>query len=89
MRRIKNMILSLIIGMALGLWFGFNMGQDRPIFSNPFEQDAFREKIKETGDTLIEKSGEALEKGGQALQKRSQDEQPLAIPEYEPYEPQR
>ena len=84
MKRLKSLVLTLIIGMALGLWFGFNMGQDRPIFSNPFEEEAFREKIKATGDTLIEKSGEALEKGGQALQNRSQDEQPLELPEYQP-----
>lgn len=84
MRRLKSLILSLIIGMALGLWFGFNMGKDKPLLSNPFEEDTFREKIKETGDSLMEKSGEVLEKGGQALQQRSQDEQPLPLPEYEP-----
>ena len=84
MRRLKSIFVTLAIGMALGLWFGFNMGQDRPLFSNPFEEDAFREKIKETGDSIIEKSGEVLEKGGQALQNRAHEEQPLAIPEYEP-----
>lgn len=81
MRRMKSLILSLIIGMALGLWFGFNMGKDKPLLSNPFEEDTFREKIRATGDSLIEKSGEVLEKGGQALQNRTQDEEPLAIPE--------
>lgn len=84
MRRIKSIILGLIVGLALGLWFGFNIGQDRPLLSNPFEEHAFREKIKETGDSLIEKSGEVLEKSGQALQNRSEEERPLAIPEYDP-----
>jgi hypothetical protein len=81
MKRIKSIMFGLIIGLALGLWFGFNMGADRPLFSNPFEEATFKEKIKETGGTLMEKSGEALERGGQALKQRSQDDEPVVIPE--------
>jgi hypothetical protein len=81
MRRIKGTIFGLIIGIPLGLWFGFNMGKDRPVFSNPFEEATFQEKIKETGGTLMEKGGAVLEKGGQALQKRSQEDEPPGIEE--------
>lgn len=81
MKRIKSTIFGLVIGVALGLWFGFNMGKDRPLLSNPFEEDTFKEKIKQTGGSLMEKGGEVLEKGGQALQKQSQEDEPLAIPE--------
>jgi hypothetical protein len=81
MKRIKGVILGLVIGLALGLWFGFNMGSDRPLLSNPFEEAAFQEKIKETGGSLMEKGGEALERGGQALKQQSQEDEPLAIPE--------
>ena len=84
MRRIKGIVIGFIIGMALGLWFGFNMGTDRPLFSNPFEEDTFQKKIKETGGTLMEKGGQALEKGGQALKQRSDEGEPLAIPEEPP-----
>jgi hypothetical protein len=83
-RRIKGIVIGFFIGLAMGLWFGFNMGTDRPLFSNPFEEDTFQEKIKETGGTLMEKGGQALEKGGQALKKQSEDEEPLAIPEESP-----
>jgi len=73
MRRIKGIIFGLIVGIPLGLWFGFNMGKERPLLSNPFEEPALQEKIKDTGDSLIEKGGEVLEKSGQALQKKARE----------------
>jgi len=76
MRRIKGIIFGLVIGIPLGLWFGFNMGKDRPLLSNPFEEATFQEKIKETSGSLMEKSGEALEKGGQALKKKAEESDP-------------
>ena len=69
MKQIKALLIGIIIGLLLGLWFGVNLGRDRPIFSNPFVETTVKEKLKQTGEALIEKSGEALEKGGKALQK--------------------
>ncbi len=80
MKRIKSMIFGLIVGILLGLWFGFNLGKERPVFSNPFDEGTFQDTIKQTGEELIEKSGEVLEKSGQALQRRTQDEEPLPLP---------
>ncbi len=82
MKRIKGFIVGLIIGVPVGLWFGFNMGQDRPLLSNPWVEPAFQEKMKETGETLIEKGGEVLEKSGQALQKKSQESETPEMPQY-------
>lgn len=73
MKRLNALTLGLVIGLALGLWFGFNLGRDEPIFANPFSEPALQDKLKRTGESVMEKTGEALEKGGQALQKRSQD----------------
>lgn len=84
MRRIKGIIFGMVIGIPLGLWFGFNLGQDRPLLSNPFAEPAFKEKIKQTGDDLIEKGGEVLEKSGQALQKKAQETEPPAMPQQFP-----
>ena len=75
MKRIKAMIFGLIIGIPLGIWFGFNLGQDRPLLSNPFVEPTFQESIKKTGENLIEKGGEMLERGGQALQDQPQEEE--------------
>ena len=69
MKQIKALMAGIIFGLLLGLWFGVNLGRDRPVFSNPFAEPTVKEKLKQTGETLIEKSGEALEKGGKALQK--------------------
>ena len=80
MKRIKVFIFGVVIGIALGLWFGFNLGQDRPLLSNPFEEPTLQEKIKQTGDSLIEKGGEVLEKSGQALQNKAKDDEPPAVP---------
>ena len=80
MKRIKVFIFGVVIGIALGLWFGFNLGQDRPLLSNPFEEPTLQEKIKHTGDSLIERGGEVLEKSGQALQNKAKDDEPPAVP---------
>ena len=67
MKTIRTLLGGIIIGLLLGLWFGVNLGRDRPLLSNPFTEVTVKEKIKQTGKTLIEKSGETLEKGGKAL----------------------
>ena len=71
MKQIRALIGGIVFGLLLGLWFGVNIGRDRPIFSNPFTEPTIREKLKQTGESLIEKSGKALEKGGKALQKNN------------------
>jgi len=83
MKRIKGIIFGLVIGIPLGLWFGFNLGKDRPLLSNPFSEDTIKDTIKRTGEDLIEKSGEVLEKSGQALQKKAKEAEEL-IPPQEP-----
>lgn len=68
MKQFKVVLTGVVIGLALGLWFGVNIGRDVPWYSNPFERAALDEKLKHaTGETL-EKGGHALEHAGQALQ---------------------
>lgn len=67
MKTIKSLLGGIVLGLLLGLWFGVNLGRDRPLLSNPFTEPTVQEKLKQTGKTLIEKSGETLEKGGKAL----------------------
>ena len=68
MKQIKTLLAGIVLGLLLGLWFGVNLGRDKPLFSNPFAEPTVQERLKQTGKTLIEKSGETLEKGGKALQ---------------------
>lgn len=75
MKQIKTLLFGIVLGLLLGLWFGVNVGRDRPLLSNPFTEPTVQEKLKQTGKALIEKSGETLEKGGKALQKSTQEAQ--------------
>lgn len=68
MKQLKAILLSFIIGGAIGLWFGVNIGREVPLYSNPFNPQSLNQKLKSvTGETL-EKGGHALEQTGQALQ---------------------
>jgi len=68
MKQLKAILLSLLVGVAIGMWFGVNIGREVPFYSNPFDTHSLNQKIKNaTGETL-EKGGHALEKTGQSLQ---------------------
>ena len=67
MKRIRKLIIGSIIGVTIGMWFGINIGKDRPIFSNPFAEPALQAKLKQTGGEVLEKGGKALEKSGKVL----------------------
>lgn len=67
MKSIKLAIIWLVIGLLVGLWFGINIGRDKPFYSNPFEAPTVKDKFKQAGEDALEKSGEALEKAGKAI----------------------
>ena len=67
MKLLKTILLSLVVGVAAGMWLGVNIGRDVPLYSNPFDAHTINQRLKKaTGETL-EKGGQALEKTGQAL----------------------
>lgn len=45
---IKKYLIGIVVGLLLGLWFGVNIGHDRPVWSNPFAQASLQEKAKDT-----------------------------------------
>ena len=45
---IRKYITGLLIGLIIGLWAGVNIGKDRPIWSNPFDEPSLAEKAKGT-----------------------------------------
>jgi hypothetical protein len=68
MKQLKTLLLSLVLGVAIGMWFGVNIGREVPFYSNPFDTNALNKQLKKaTGETL-EKGGQAIEKTGQELQ---------------------
>jgi len=68
MKNIKIILLGAIIGIAIGLWLGVNIGRETPLLSNPFYKETLGEKMKRLSGETLEKSGRALEKTGQELQ---------------------
>jgi len=69
MKTIKLAIIWMLLGLIFGMWFGVNIGRDKPIYSNPFEAASLQEKFKRAGEGALEKSGEALESAGKAIKK--------------------
>ncbi len=67
MKKIKTLILGIVVGLLFGLWIGVNIGRDKPIFSNPFVSKSIKVKIRETGESILQKSGEVLESSGKAI----------------------
>jgi hypothetical protein len=62
MKKLKTLLLGAIIGLLIGLWFGVNIGKDKPIFSNPFKDKTLQEKAKEKTSEVIEDTKKALQK---------------------------
>lgn len=60
MKIIKMLITGLLLGFAVGMWFGVNIGKGNKIFSNPFAKDNIEQKIKRKVGESIEKLGEEI-----------------------------
>lgn len=68
MKQLKAILLSLVLGFAIGMWFGVNIGREVPLYSNPFDTHSINQKIKGVAGETLEKGGQAIEKTGQELQ---------------------
>lgn len=80
MKLISRIVIGIVIGLLFGLWFGVNIGKDKPIFSNPFEEQTIQGQIKKSSEKLLEKSGDVLEKGGKALKDKAKGNSKPAEP---------
>lgn len=70
MKRLKIVLVSLIVGLAIGFALGTNYGREKPLLSNPFARESLDQKLKRLGGETLEKSGKVIEKTGQSLQKK-------------------
>ncbi len=68
MKQLKTILVSLTVGILIGMALGVNIGREKPLLSNPFEKESLADRVKRLGSETLEKSGKALEKTGQALQ---------------------
>ena len=60
MSGIKKLLLGMLVGIVIGLWFGVNLGKGQPIYSNPFHDASIKNRMIESGGNMLEKSGQAL-----------------------------
>ena len=67
MKSLKLIIFGFVIGILIGLWFGVNIGKEKPLLSNPFEERTVTEKIKSSIGEGVEKAGEHIEKLGEDI----------------------
>ena len=62
MKRLKMLMLGLLIGLGVGLWFGVNLGKGQPLYSNPFDSDSLQKKAKRTADEMVDDTKRVLRK---------------------------
>lgn len=62
MKNLKLLLAGLVIGLLLGLWFGVNIGREKPIYSNPFTDEVVQQKAKQTTSDAIQGTKKALRK---------------------------
>lgn len=67
MKKLKLIISGIIIGLAVGLWFGVNIGKGKPFYTNPFEAPTLAERLKQGTGEAVEKAGKKMEEIGSGL----------------------
>ncbi len=60
MKKLKLIILGVVIGIAIGLWTGVNIGKGKSVFSNPFEEISLQDRIKTKGNQVMKDAKDAI-----------------------------
>jgi len=60
---IKKLLIGFCVGIVICLWFGVNIGKDKPIYGNPFHKVTIKDKLLESGSEVLKKGSEVLERG--------------------------
>jgi hypothetical protein len=59
MRSIKKYLFGAVVGLLIGLWFGVNIGENRPIWSNPFAEKNLTAKAKDVAIDVMKDAKKA------------------------------
>lgn len=71
MRRLKALVTGVVIGLLVGLWFGFNIGKGRALYANPFTDPQVHERIEDTGEQAADESEQAQKESGEKLREKT------------------
>lgn len=78
MERINKFVIGAVVGIVLGLWFGVNIGKDKPFWSNPFKEKSMMEmatdKTKELAGKAKEKTQEMVKEGKAVLREKLKED---------------
>jgi len=58
---VRKYVFGIVIGLAIGLWLGVNIGEGRPLYSNPFDTTALKDKVQEGKDVIVRDSQKILQ----------------------------
>lgn len=59
MRSLKKYLIGAVVGLLVGLWFGVNIGEDRPFWSNPFAEKDLVGKAKDAASDVVKDAKKA------------------------------
>lgn len=59
-KKFKVFLIIVLLGICLGLWFGYNLGRGEAMLSNPFTETSVGDKILDGVDDGIDKLKENL-----------------------------
>ena len=57
--KIKKRLVIIIVLILIGVWFGYNIGQGRTFYSNPFVSDT-QQKLKDKAGAIVQESKKVL-----------------------------
>ena len=60
MKKLKLIILGVVIGLCIGMWFGVNIGKNKALLSNPFEEISLKDRIKQKGNEVMKDTKDAI-----------------------------
>jgi hypothetical protein len=59
MRALKKYLIGAVVGLLVGLWFGVNIGEGRPVWANPFAKKDLVEKAKDVASEAVKDAKKA------------------------------
>ncbi len=57
---IRKYLMGIVIGLAVGLWLGVNIGKDQPLYSNPLNTESLADEAKRKAGDILEHTKKSL-----------------------------
>ena len=72
-RVLRSFAVGLLIGGLAGLWFGMNIGKNRPLLSNPFADVPLAQEAGRAAHEAVEGAKEGVEQAGKAAESATEE----------------